>query len=179
MCLNHSISAKACVLDRFALEFRVALRKVACGQAPSPGSAQPKDADFDLRARLSHLLDAMPEGSKTVHKLDESCGEEDKWTAVAGLVYHYKGQLRLLDPMQWMLMDINSNSESASKLLSELRPVLTLMHALVSHENSRMRIPCVFHAYDIVILWSCVRVWLSFARCACVRAGRRPVLRQL
>ena len=109
----------------------LALRQVACGQAPSPGSSNPKPADPNLRARLSRLVDALPETSEAVHQVDESSSVEGKWTAVAGLVSHYRGQLRVVDESQWKLMDINGNSESATKQLSRLRPILMRRDALV------------------------------------------------
>ena len=100
------------------------LRSVARGQAPSTGRAFPRS-----RADLPHLLDALPKTSKEVHELDESSTDEKKWKAVAGLVNHYRGQLRVVDGGKWKLMNINSRGESATNLLHKLHPFFMLKRA--------------------------------------------------
>ena len=102
----------------------LALRNVARGQAPSTGHTLPHS-----RTDLPHLLDALPKTSKEVHELDESSTDEKKWKAVAGLVNHYRGQLRVVDGGKWKLMNINSRGESANNLLHKLHPFFMLKRA--------------------------------------------------
>ena len=118
----------------------LALRKVSCATAPAPGSECPRAADARLRARVWRLVLALPEASRTVHQLTEYSDEEDQWLAVAGLVVHYRGQLRLVDEPQWKLFDINGNMESATDQLVELHPTLMRKDALVTVGNSYERI---------------------------------------
>ena len=101
----------------------LALRRVVPAHAPQRGFTEPAAADPDLRARLVHLLDALPATSEFVHNLDKSSSSEEKWKAVAGLPLHYKGQLRLIDEVQWTLMDMKCNSNSATEQLSKLHPI--------------------------------------------------------
>ena len=139
-----SSGADLCELGKVVLaqgnQASLALRKVSCATAPALGSECPRAAEASLRARVSRLVLALPEASRTVHQLTEYSDEEDQWLAVAGLVAHYRGQLRLVDEPQWKLFDINGNMESATDQLVKLHPTLMRKDALVTVGNSYERI---------------------------------------